>query len=94
MGDVLLIAATRRRSAVSSEETVGALDEVVASTGGAAQCSDSIQQLAPVPERRDAKLFKVLRCQARKDRLVYLILAECRRQTSRGPGSAARRQFP
>ena len=46
MGAVLLIAATRRRSAVSSEETVGALDEVVASTGGAAQCSDSIQQLA------------------------------------------------
>ena len=55
MGAVLLIAATRRRSAVSSEETVGALDEVVASTGGAAQRRDRSQQLAPVPERREAK---------------------------------------
>jgi hypothetical protein len=60
VGAVLLIAATRRRSAVSSEETVGALDEVVASTGGAAQCSDSIQQLAPVPERADAKVLEIL----------------------------------
>ena len=44
----------------------------------ATQSSDSIEQLAAVPERGDAKLLQVLRRQARKNRLVYLILAECR----------------
>ena len=34
--------------------------------------------LTAVPERRDAKLLQVLGRQARKDRLVYLVLAECR----------------
>jgi hypothetical protein len=65
VGAVLLIAATRRRSAVSSEETLGALDEVVASTGVscppfAAQCSDGIEQLAPMPQSRDASLLEVI----------------------------------
>ena len=78
MGAVLLIAATRRRSAVSSEETVGALDEVVASTGGAAQCSDTIQQLAPVPERADAKVLEILRCQVGQDRLARYRRADLR----------------
>ena len=31
-----------------------------------------------MPERGDAKLLQVLRRQARKNRLVYLVLAECR----------------
>ena len=31
-----------------------------------------------MPERRDAKLLQVLRRQAREDRLVNLVLAECR----------------
>ena len=34
--------------------------------------------LATVPKRRDAKLLQVLVRQARKNRLVYLIFAECR----------------
>ena len=47
MGAVLLIAATRRRSAVSSEETVGALDEVVRQRGvlrSAAIASSSLRR--------------------------------------------------
>src|ERR1700758_4812136 len=44
----------------------------------AAQSSDCIQQLQPMPDCRDAKLLQGLVRQARKDRLVYLILAECR----------------
>ena len=42
------------------------------------QSSDGIEQLHAVPERRDAKLLQVLCRQARKNRLVYLILAEGR----------------
>ena len=42
------------------------------------QSSDSIEQLQSVPDCRDAKLLQGLVRQARKDRLVYLILAECR----------------
>src|SRR5262245_54666267 len=42
------------------------------------QRSDGIQQLHAVPKRRDAKLLQVLVRQARKNRLVYVILAECR----------------
>jgi hypothetical protein len=41
-----------------------------------AQRSDGIEQLQPVPECCDAKLLQVLVRQARKDRLVYLVLAE------------------
>ena len=44
----------------------------------ATQSSDGIEQLHAVPERGDAKLLQVLVRQARKNRLVYLILAECR----------------
>ena len=42
------------------------------------QRSDGIEQLEPVPDCCDAKLLQGLVRQARKDRLVYLILAERR----------------
>ena len=42
------------------------------------QSGNGVEQLHPVPECRDAKLLQVLFRQARKNRLVYLILAECR----------------
>src|SRR5580704_1725915 len=42
-----------------------------------AQSSDSIEQLAAVPQRGNAKLLQVLSRQARKNRFVNLILAEC-----------------
>ena len=41
------------------------------------QSCDGIEELDAMPECCDAKLFQVLRRQARKNRLVYLILAEC-----------------
>src|SRR5262249_28816363 len=43
----------------------------------AAQSSDGIQQLDAMPKRRDAKLLQVLVRQARENRLVDVILAEC-----------------
>src|SRR6516165_3956864 len=43
-----------------------------------AQRSDGVQQLHTVPNRGDAKLLQGLVRQARKNRLVYVILAECR----------------
>jgi hypothetical protein len=42
------------------------------------QSSNSIEKLQPMPDCRDAKLLQGLVRQARKDRLVYLILAESR----------------
>jgi hypothetical protein len=42
------------------------------------QSRSGIEQLQPMPNCRDAKLLQRLVRQARKDRLVYLILAECR----------------
>src|SRR6476646_4311401 len=42
------------------------------------QSSNGVEQLHPMPECRNAKLLQVLFRQARKNRLVYLILAECR----------------
>ena len=42
----------------------------------ATQSSDSIQQLQPMPKCCDAKLLQVLCRQARKNRLVYLVVAE------------------
>jgi len=42
------------------------------------QSGNCVEQLHPVPECCDAKLLQVLFRQARKNRLVYLILAECR----------------
>ena len=42
----------------------------------ATQSSDGIEQLHSVPKRGDAKLLQVLVRQARKNRLVYVILAE------------------
>jgi hypothetical protein len=44
----------------------------------AVQSSDGIQQLHAVPKRRDAKLLQVLVRQARENRLIYVILTECR----------------
>jgi hypothetical protein len=42
----------------------------------ATQSGDGIQQLHTVPNRRDAKLLQGLVRQARKNRLVYVVLAE------------------
>ena len=42
------------------------------------QSGNGVEQLHPVPECCDAKLLQVLFRQARKNRLVYLIVAECR----------------
>ena len=42
------------------------------------QSGDGVQQLYTVPNRGDAKLLQGLVRQARKNRLVYVILAECR----------------
>ena len=42
------------------------------------QSGNGVEQLHPVPDCRDPKLLQGLVRQARKDRLVYLILAECR----------------
>ena len=58
---------------VVATSTEGAL--LLASVRRAAMASSSF---AAVPKGRDAKLLQVLRRQVRQDRLVYLILAECR----------------
>src|SRR5215471_12526815 len=42
------------------------------------QSSDGVQQLHTVPNRGNAKLLQGLVRQSRKNRLVYVILAECR----------------
>src|SRR6516162_5655984 len=49
------------------------LDARVATKGG-----DSIEQLQPMPNCCDAKLLQGLVRQARQNRLLYLVLAECR----------------
>ncbi len=65
-------------------EVISAYQKCVADTvqrfGGfvANYMGDGVEELAAVPERRHAKLLQVVRRQARKDRLVYLIVAECR----------------
>ena len=78
------ITVTWRRSARSSGWALGALDVVAASTEGAlplaslrraAMASSSFTRC---PSERDAKLLQVLVRQARENRLVYVILAECR----------------
>src|SRR5215472_3256648 len=77
------ITVTWRRSARSSGEMLVVLEEdgtsaldtlTLASARKAAIYS--VQKLAPVPERRDAKLLEVLRRQTGQDRLVYLVFAE------------------
>jgi hypothetical protein len=40
------------------------------------QSSDGIEELAAVSNNRDAEVFEVLRREARKDPLIYLVLAE------------------
>src|SRR5215467_5586208 len=78
------ITVTWRRSARSSGAALGVLGVVFRSLERrlsalvAAQSSDGIQQLHAVAQCRDAKLLQVLVRQARQDRFVYLILAECR----------------
>ena len=78
------ITVTWRRSARSSGGALGALDVVAASTEGALPLASlrraamASSSFTPVPERCDAKLLQVLVRQARKNRLVYLVLAECR----------------
>src|SRR6516162_1213495 len=75
------ITVTCRRSARSSGGMRGVLTGLLRQRrwlGGriGAQGSDCMEQLHPMPECRDAKLLQVLFRQARKNRLVYLILAE------------------
>ena len=78
------ITVTWRRSARSSGGALGALDVVAASTEGALPLASlrraamASSSFTPVPECCDAKLLEVLVRQARENRLVYLILAECR----------------
>ena len=78
------ITVTWRRSARSSGCALGALDVVAASTEGALPLASlrraamASSSFTAVPKRRDAKLLQVLVRQARENRLVYLILAECR----------------
>ena len=43
-----------------------------------AQSGNGIEELAAVPQRRDAKLLQVLSREVRENRLVYVILAEDR----------------
>src|SRR6478672_8744256 len=96
------ITVTWRRSARSSGCALGVLDVLAAAMEGVLPLSSlrraamAIEQLEPMPYCRDAKLLQRLVRQARKVRLVYLILAECRLilseaqapHTFRGPGSA------
>ena len=78
------ITVTWRRSARSSGGALGAVDAVAASTEGALppasvrRAAMASRSFTAMPKRRDAKLLQVLVRQARKNRLVYLILAECR----------------
>ena len=76
------ITVTWRRSARSSEARFGqsmwSVNRGRLTARLVTQSSDGIQQLHTVPERGDAKLLQGLVRQARQDRLVYLILAECR----------------
>ena len=78
------ITVTWRRSARSSGEALGALDVVAASTEGAlplasvrraAMASSSLRRC---PSDVTPSSFRSSCRQARKNRLVYLILAECR----------------
>jgi len=39
---------------------------------------DGVEQLTPMPDKSDTKILQVLRRQPQKDRVVDLILAECR----------------
>jgi len=45
--------------------------------GVSAQGSDGVEQRAALANNDDAKVFQVLRRQARQDRVVDLVLAEC-----------------
>src|ERR1700758_83661 len=43
-----------------------------------AQGSDGVEQLTAIPDKSDTKVLQVLSRQTRQDRVVDLILAECR----------------
>ena len=76
------ITVTWRRSARSSGEALGVLDEVAASAEGACALASlrraaiASRSFTAMPECRDAKLLQVFRRQVRQDRLVNLVLAE------------------
>ena len=77
----------------------GNVDVVSASMEGALPLASlrrqrCIQQLDAVPKRRDAKLFQVLVRQARENRLVYVILAECSLILPEAQAPRARPQCP
>ena len=75
---------TCRRSARSSGGALGVLDLAAAAAEGPAtpasvrRAAIASSSFTRCPKRRDAKLLQVLVRQTRKDRLVYVILAECR----------------
>ena len=77
------ITVTWRRSARSSGGALGALGRGRRVNGGrlaapvVAQGSDGIQELSAVTDWGNAKLLQVLLRQARQNRLVYFVLAEC-----------------
>ena len=76
------ITVTWRRSARSSGEALGALGVVAASAEGALPLASArsaamaSRSFTAMPDDADAKLLQVLRRQARKNRLVNLVLAE------------------
>ena len=78
------ITVTWRRSARSSGCALGAAGRGRCVNGGrlaarvVTQSRDGVEQLHAVPNRGDAKLLQGLVRQARKNRLVYVVLAECR----------------
>ena len=78
------ITVTWRRSARSSGEALGVPDAVAMSAEGALplaslrRASMASSSFTAVPNRGDAKLLQGLVRQARKNRLIYVILAECR----------------
>ena len=78
------ITVTWRRSARSSGDSPGATGRGLHVSGGRlerpyrAQRSDGIEELAAVSNNGDAEVLEVLRRQIGQNRLVYLILAECR----------------
>ena len=78
------ITVTWRRSARSSGVMLGAADVVASSTGGGLvpasvrRVAIASSSLTAMPNCCDAKILQVLVRQARKNRLVYLVLAERR----------------
>ena len=75
------ITVTWRRSAVSLAAlrlAGGASDRRRRCARFSAQSGDGVEQLTAMPDKSDTKVLQVLRRQVRQDRVVDLILAECR----------------